>query len=644
MRTRTIATLLFSLLGADPSTAQTRSPVLTSPDGRLAVTFEVRSWEGTPRVPVYALTYDGRTLIAPSRLGFQLAEGDAEAALADSTFRDHLQIETTSTAEHDEPWNPVLGERQAVRDHYRAWVVTLRSTRHEDVHLQIEWRAYDEGVAFRYVVPKNEESRSIHVQSEHTEFRFAGDHRAWAVYSAQGQYEATTVRGIRRGCERPLVLQLASGPFLAIGEAGLVDFARMKLAPLAGVDDALVTDLHGDATCSLPFRSPWRVLLIAPTAGELLERNDLFRNLNDPCAIEDTSWIRPGTVLREVTLTTQGGLACVDFAAEHGIDYVEFDAGWYGHEYDERSDATTVSVDPKRSKGPLDLHAVIHHATERGVGILLYVNRRALEKQLDAILPLYRSWGVRGVKYGFVQVGSQRWTTWLHDAVRKAAAHHLMVDVHDEYRPTGFSRTYPNLMTQEGIAGDETSPRTEQTLTLLFTRMLCGAADHTICYYDDRVARNASHAHQLAKAVCFFSPWQFVYWYDRPFGSPGVDQAKNVIGDEPELTFFGDLPTTWDDTRVLEGEIGAFATVARRKNATWYVGCLNGPEARTFRVSVSFLDEGTTYHASIYRDDPATKSRTHVSIERRSVTRGDLLEWNVAANGGLAMRIAPEGS
>ncbi len=350
-------------------------------------------------------------------------------------------------------------------------------------------------------------------------------------------------------------------------------------------------------------------------------------------------------MLREVTLTTIGGKACVDFAVAHGLQYVEFDAGWYGHEYADESDATTVTVDPKRSPGPLDLREVLQYAETRGIGIILYVNRRALERQLDEILPLFQQWGVRGVKYGFVRVGSQRWTRWLHDAVRKAADHRLMVDVHDEYRPTGYSRTYPNLMTQEGIGGDETTPSNTQTLTILFTRMLAGAADNTICYYDERVDRNASHAYQLAKSVCLYSPWQFLYWYDRPAASPrgkgGAGGTANLIGDEPELEFFAKVPTTWDDTRVVAGEIGKFAVIARRKDNRWFLGAMNAQEPRQLDVRLTFLDHGTKYVAHIYRDDPTAKTRTRVRIDQREVTADDVLSIKLPARGGQAVRIEP---
>jgi len=377
----------------------------------------------------------------------------------------------------------------------------------------------------------------------------------------------------------------------------------------------------------------------------LLERNYLILNLNESCAIRDASWIKPGKVIREVTLTTNGGKACVDFAVEHNLQYVEYDAGWYGHEYSDEADATTVSVDQKRSKGPLDLHAVIDYAKKHGIGIILYVNRRALERQFDEILPLYEKWGVKGVKYGFVQVGSQKWTRWLHEAVRKAAKHHLMVDIHDEYRPTGYSRTYPNLMTQEGIAGDETSPANSLTLAILFTRMLAGAADNTICYYDGRVDRNASHAYQLAKAVCFYSPWQFLYWYDRPQASPqktgGAGGAETGIGNEPELEFFDHCPTVWDDTKVIHGSIGEYAVMARQSGENWFVGCMNSGQPRNFNVPLEFLDPGEKYIAHIYSDAPSVPTRTHVKIEHFLVDRETVLRMAVSANGGQALRIFP---
>ncbi|MEA1952661.1 MAG: glycoside hydrolase family 97 catalytic domain-containing protein, partial [Planctomycetota bacterium] len=539
-------------------------------------------------------------------------------------------------------------------------VVELREKAASHRRLTLTFRAYDEGAAFCYTIPKQTGPRQtgpkqtgpkqaamqeVNISAEKSEFRFTADHTAWAVYSAQGVYSKVPLSLIKPGCERPLTIRVDDKTYLAVAEARLVDYARMKLGPLAGCPNALVSKLSGPVRAKLPLTTPWRVVMTAGSSGQLLENNDILLNLNDPCAIADTSWIKPGKVLREVTLTTAGGKACVDFAVKHNLQYVEYDAGWYGHEYSDTSDATTVAVDPKRSPGPLDLPEVVRYAKDRGIGIILYVNRRALERQLDEVLPLFEKWGIKGVKYGFVNVGSQRWTSWLHEAVRKAAKYRLMIDVHDEYRPTGYSRTYPNLMTQEGIGGDETSPSNEQTLNILFTRMIAGAGDNTICYYNQRVAHNATHAYQLAKAVCLYSPWQFLYWYDRPETSPlqkgGAGNTKARMGDEPEIEFFDSVPTVWDDTRVLAGKIGCFAVIARRSGKNWFVGCMNAKTPRMLEVPLSFLEKGKKYTAHVYSHDPNAPTRTHVKIERLPVDSTRVLKANLLGNDGQAIRIVP---
>ena len=332
----------------------------------------------------------------------------------------------------------------------------------------------------------------------------------------------------------------------------------------------------------------------------------------------------------------------MDFAAKHKLQFVEFDAGWYGHEYDDDSDATTVAVDPKRSKGPLDLHEVIRYAESKDIGIILYVNRRALEKQLDDVLPLLKSWGIKGVKYGFVNVGPQEWTGWLHDAVRKAADYQLMIDIHDEYRPTGYSRTYPNLMTQEGIRGDEESPDNEMVLKTIFTRMIAGAGDHTNCYFDRRVdEKMGSHASQLAKLVCIYSPWQFLFWYDRPQGSDtrgsGGVRSQNQIIEVPEFAFIDEIPTVWDDTRVIDGYPGEFALIARRSGNRWFIGALNGSRTRDFEIPLDFLTPGIKYEATLYYDNPDAGTITRVGIERQIISSNDYINRRIKAGNGLAI-------
>jgi alpha-glucosidase len=639
-----IASFFLVIICFEMIHAAQASYVLKSPDRNVVVEFDLKDIDDLQSCPTYTVTYNDRLVTADSRLG--LAIKDAASLQAG------FEIVEVSRTSNDSTYRPVYGERETIRDHYNQLVAELRESRPPHCRLILTFRAYNEGAAFCYTIPQQHRQAScgdtltnLVIAAEKTQFRFTSNHTAYAVYSTQGRYSKVRLSQIKSNCERPLTVEIDEDLFASVAEARLVDYARMKLSPQHGRPLTLVSSLHGEVHAKAPMTTPWRVIMLGRSPGELLERNYLLLNLNEPCAIKDTSWIKPGKVIREVTLTTAGGIACVDFAVEHNLQYVEFDAGWYGHEYSDDSDATTISVDPKRSKGPLDLHYVIEYATQRGIGIILYVNRRALEKQLDEILPLYEKWGIKGVKYGFVQVGSQQWTAWLHEAVRKAAQHHLMVDIHDEYRPTGYSRTYPNLMTAEGIAGDETKPSNSLTLTILFTRMLAGAADNTICYYDRRVEDNASHAYQLAKSVCFYSPWQFLYWYDRPAGSPrrtgGAGGSHNVIGDEPELEFFDHLPTVWDDTKVLHGQIGVYAVIARRSGQSWFIGCMNADKSHTFDVSLDFLDKDRQYTAHTYSDEPAVPTRTSVKIRRRNVDSSSILKIELPPQGGQAIRIHP---
>ncbi len=625
-----IEIVVFMLVICAAGRAQDSSPViLSSPNNLLTMTLTLEA-DG-------ALTYDlrasGKTVLDRSALSLEINGKDIK----------HFHILGLKTTSRDTTWRPLYGERRAIRDHYNQIEVDLVDD--APVSLTLTGRCYDEGFAFRFTIPQQQTAAQITL-NERCQFSFDKNYPAWAVYRAQGEYEKTPISKIKPGCERPLVVKLARDLYAAIGEAGLVDYARMKFQVQSKKDFTLVSQLDGDVEAALPMSTPWRYILVGDSPGALLQSNYVLLNLNEPSRIKETSWIKPGKVIRDVTLTTQGGLACVDFCAAHNMQYVEFDAGWYGPEHDPQADARTITVDSKRSPGPLDLHRVIDYAREKDVGVILYVNRRAMEKQLDEILPLYQSWGVAGVKYGFVNVGSQEWTTWLHDAVGKAAAHNLMVDIHDEYRPTGVSRTWPNLMTQEGVRGDEESPTNAHTLITLFTRMIAGAADNTICYFAERVdEKMGSHASQLAKAVCLYSPWQFLYWYDRPEQSPrkkgGAGSVTNWITEEPELEFFDRLPTVWDDTRVLEGEIGRFAAVARRSNDQWFIGCINGEHAHEFDLGLDFLETDRRYVAVIYSDDARMTTRTRVRIERCAVDSRMRIKRTVLANNGLAIRLRP---
>jgi alpha-glucosidase len=623
-----ISIILFSVLLQ--SCNQTEKIEVKSPNGKIHVNFGINDSTAI----FYSVQFEDSIIIQNSKMGFQF-EGNHE-------FGKNLEIVSVSEMEVNQTWNPVYGERSEVKDNYNQTTIRLKENNSEGREFEITFRVYNEGIAFNYTFLSLAENEKLHIKNELTEFELSANYNCWASDRAQSEIKKIPVNSISKPVERPLVIE-TENCILALGEAKLVDFARMKF--LRGEkENSLQANLEGEVKIELPYTTPWRTIMIGGSENELLANNYFYENLNDACAIKDVSWIKPGKVIREVTLTTQGGLACVDFAAENGLQYVEFDAGWYGPENDESSDATTITVDPKRSPGPLDLHKVIDYAKAKDIGIIVYVNRRALEKQINEILPLYKSWGIKGLKYGFVQVGSQEWTSWLHEAVKKAAEHEILVDIHDEYRPTGFSRTYPNLLTQEGIRGDEESPSNEHTLKTLFTRMLVGAGDNTNCYYAPRVTEKmGGHVSQLAKAVMIYSPWQFLYWYDRPEGSPGkkggAGESDDFIKNHPELEFYKLMPTVWDQTKVLEGKIGEFATVARRSGNNWFLGSLTGNQQRKCNIDFSFLETGVYYTATVYSFDANSESSTKVKIEELPVNSDKSVDFEIGKNSGLAMRI-----
>jgi alpha-glucosidase len=616
------AFLLASLLASAPigvvQTAEVRSP-----SGDLILTVGTKDFGAEQDCPFYRLDAKGRTVIADSRLGLDL-EPDSLTA--------NLVVTAVVRSGQDATWTPVCGERDVVRDRYNAVRIDLEEKGGQRRLLRLTFRVYDEGVAFYYTLPEQPSFKTFTIAAERTQFAFTADHSAWAVYRAQGDYGGGPVplSRIAPGVERPLTIELGDGRFAAVTEARCVDYARMKLRRADGRAHTLEAFLDaalgvaGKVSGMTPFTSPWRVVMVADSAGRLLESNDLILNLNEPCALSDTAWIKPGKVMREVTLTTRGGKECIDFCAQRGLQYILFDAGWYGPEGDEKSDAT--AVDPKRA-GFLDLHEVIRHGREKGIGVILYVNRRALEKQRDELFPLYEAWGVQGVKFGFVNVGSQKWTAWVHEGVRKAAAHHLMVDIHDEFRDTGYRRTFPNLMTVEGIAGNEEFPTPAHNAALPFTRFLTGPADYTYCWYSNRL--KVTHAHQLALSTINFSPWQVLFWYDKPSQYRG----------EPALEYWKDLPVCWDETRVLADQIGRCASVARRRGSNWFVGTIN-PGGGDVPIPLSFLEPGVMYSATLYSDreadDPTSGA---VTVETIPVDRTTVLRPRIPVNGGQAVRI-----
>ena len=620
-----IACILALSLFVGSLSAQTFD--LASPNGRQSARVEVSAVDGCTRL-TYSTALDGRPVVLPSALDlgvdnhvWEMATGKRSVPHLEHWF-DNLVFTGSEQTARDTVWHNSFGERSEVRDAYHGLVLHFKKDDTSKCALDIEFRAYDEGIAFRYILPMHPDALYHRLVADNTEFAFPAGTEAWYHLWAQATYEKRPLEGWTDECERPLTLQLADDLYAAVGEAGVVDFPRGKLRLVR--PNVLAVALNDNGTDLVtPYAMPWRLVIASDRLGGLLEQNDIYLNLNEASKIADTDWIKPGKIIRETRLTTENSLKCIDFASRHGIDYILYDWLWYGPAYEFISDATTVEK-------PIDMPYVIRYGADRGVGVWVYVNQHALQTQGGkTIFPVYEEWGLKGVKFGFVQFTSQHWANWVHGLVRDAADSHIMVNIHDEYRPTGYSRTYPNLLTQEGICGNEEWPSATHNTVLPFTRMICGAADYTVCYFDPRLKN--THAHQLALPVMYFSPLQTLYWYDTP----------ERIVETPELEFFDKVPTVWDDTRVLDDHIGTTAAIVRRSGSEWYLGVLGNDEAQQITLDTDFLEAGTPYVMSVYTDDPSVDTATHVAVRRFIVRKGDALPFLLLPRGGAAASFVP---
>jgi len=615
---------------------------LTSPDGAYVVDlYQTIDGRGKKQL-FYRVMYKGKQTILESELGVLIENQLFESALAvpnddSEIWGENLRFTGVRRDSADTVWKPVYGEYAAIRDNYneltlhfskgeqeRPSYLTEGYDKNKGYFMDVVVRAYNEGVAFRYHFPEPSNGLFLHIVGEQTQFAMPEGTKAYYERWAQGPYTLLPLEGWNGESERPLTMVLPNGLSVALTEAQMTDYVRMKPGLHPEKKNTLQVMLYSSVDVIPAYSTPWRVIMAAEKPTELIANNTLILNLNPENKLNDVSWIKPGKVIRVTRLTQADALKYIDFAAERGLDYVHFDAGWYGPEMRMSSSALKVS-----SSRDLDIPEVVRYAAQKGIGLWVYVNQRALYQELDSILPLYQKWGIKGIKFGFVQVGNQYWTNWLHQAIISCARHELMVDIHDEYRPTGFSRTYPNLMTMEGIKGNEEFPDATHNTLLPFTRFVAGAADYTICYYDKRI--KTTHAHQLALSVVYYSPIQYLFWYDNPSHYEG----------EPEVDFFKQLKTVWDDTKVLTGEIGSHIAMARRSGDEWFVGAITNNEPGVVQFKTDFLEAEKPYLATFYTDDDTQPTKTKVKVTRLIVDASSNVKMKLKASGGCAVHLKP---
>jgi alpha-glucosidase len=638
---------------------------LRSPDGRIEVTVAVKEhlepWPAGRRL-YYSVAFEGRTLVADSALGLDFADHPPLA-------RD-LEIEGETRRSFDETWQTVVGKSRDVRNHGNELALALRERADPGRRLQLVLRAFDDGVAFRYVLPEQPGLEEFRLAAERTEFRFADDATAWAAdYGSfashqETEFAKTTVSAIAPSAHvgLPLLVRAGEAAWVAVTEANLRDWAGMYLGGTGG-PGALVSRLsprRDDPVATVigktPHRSPWRVLMIADHPGRLIE-SSIVLNLSDPLAIEDPSWITPGRSAWdrwwsgdwapaadfEVGMNTATMKYFTDLAAEMGWEYTLVDWGWYGPivDFEDGGDRDCTTSIPE-----VDVPEIVRYAREKGVKVLLWVFWTHMDQKMDEALALYERWGVAGVKVDFMARDDQWMVNWYRTLVRQAAAHGLVVDFHGAYKPTGLRRAYPNLLTREGVMGNEYNKwsdrvRPEHKVTIPFTRMLAGPMDFTPGGFfhatpatfeaqDSRPWVIGTRAAELAQLVVYESELQVL-----------CDSPDAYRGSPLGVEFLKEVPTTWDETRVLNGAVGEYVTIARRSGQRWFIGSMTGAEGRTLDVPLGFLGAGE-WTARVWSDAPDADTHPDRAMkESRTVRSGDTLTLKLAPAGGQAVILEP---
>jgi alpha-glucosidase len=616
-------------LGMVPTAhAADSSITATSPDGANRITMSLLGG-----VLQWSVKRGARTVLNSSALGLTLSDGTQLGT-------GNVSVTNYQHWTKDSTWTPVFGRNATIRDHYQEMRWNLRDNT-SGVNFSVQLRAYDTGVALRHVLL---DSGSATIADELTTWAFPAN---TTVYSARDEdayspiapaaipYTGTSSTDNGNLSDLPLLVTLDNGLYATVCESSRVNYPRSMVSSVAGADSTLKTYLmkksarssgttQNTSTVATPFATPWRVLVLGDAAGDLIDNAELVLNLAPACALPDTSWIKPGKVFR-CELTTAAGTEGADFAAARNLDYIEYDAGWYGPEFSTPDATTPIAA--------IDLPTVIDHATANGIGVFLYVNRIALTDP-DTLFALYKSWGVAGIKLGFINDGTQAMTNQIISWAKTAAKHELLIDLHDDVRSWGYERTYPNWISLEGVRGNEQFPTATNNVLLPLARNVGGPMDYTICYGQSR--DQTTNNHQLAMAAVYYQPLNFLYWYSKP-------SAYATTANWPGLAWFDAVPTTWDESTTVAASLGEYVAVARRSGSTWFLGAMNNETARTVPVPLDFLDSGTSYTATIYADGTAgtTPHSTPTVVSTRTVTSATTLNVTMTSAGGQAVIFTP---
>lgn len=653
--------LLTTSLMALTATAQAETWTVASPDGRTVVTVD-KAGAGLPK---YSISHAGKFVIAPSELGLRTdVVGFASKGFADPDI---------SRREVDDTYKIVVGKAASAPDHFAELTLSFHEAEGSR-RLGLVFRVYDNGVAFRYVVPQQPEFASFSVYGERTEFAFAADYNCWGLNlgkfhnAHEGEFDPVKASLIRdHGLyDSPLVCKTGEGETtFALAESD-IDHYPATYYSRAG-DNKLGVAVHLpprlDSDAIKPYvarlsakdgdvRTPWRVVMIGDSPRDLVESN-LIATLGTPSKIKDTSWIKPGksawdwwngfnAPVKNPGINTDTYKAYIDFAHEMGLDYILIDEGWYKGSSTRPKPGSDVTA----PISAVDMPAIIKYAKDRKVRVMVWLQWEQLDWQMDQALAAYEQWGIAGIKVDFMDRSDQDIVDYFHKVLSKAADHHLLVDLHGAYAPSGLLRTYPNFITQEGVLGAEYNKWTTRitarhNVTLPFTRMILGPIDYTPGGFRNRTPETFEiHENQPLTQTTRGQAVAMYVVYDSPLVmvSDAPQAYKKADGVwEDGADFIQRVPASWDETRVVAGDIGEYIVTARRSGDTWYIGAMTNEEGRTITVPLDFLGKGA-YAATTWQDGDAP---TQLQKADLSVQTGQALTLRLSPSGGAVAILSP---
>ncbi|WP_165044111.1 glycoside hydrolase family 97 protein [Dysgonomonas sp. ZJ709] len=629
---------------------------LLSPDGRLTFSLKL-----SDEYPSYKIMFKKQILIKDSPLGFDFDNG---------TFGTGLKINKPIYRTGSETYELVVGKTKTVHSQYKEVTIPFEEKKAQGRKINMVVRAFDDGIAFRYEFPKQPDWSSYIMYDENTTFNLEGNPKALTLFlpsytsSHEGPYTHLNYNDIEENklMDMPIMLECPNNIFMSITEAAVVDYAGMYLMKENGMFVGKLSPLPGQTKikvkADIPHRTPWRVISISDRVGAIIESN-ILTNLNEPCKIEDTSWLRPGkttftwwngNVVPDTTFAPGNNFDTnkyyIDFAARSGLDYHSIygyaEQPWY---VDDGFDFGTPGPNSDITKPikPLDMKAICKYAHSQGVGIHLWINWKPLYAKIDEAFALFQEWGISGMMVDFMDRDDQEMIRIQEEILAKAAKHHLFIQFHGSSKPSGLHRTYPNEFTREGTMNYEgykwgAEINADHDISMPFTRLIAGATDYHLGGFR-AVPENkfkvqftnplvtSTRCHMLAMYVVLESYLGMV-----------CDTPPSYEG-QPGFDFIQKLPTVWDEIKVLNASVNEYITIARRNGDSWYIGSLNNSEARALSVTLDFLDN-KEYTADTYADSKDVDvNPNHLVKLTKKVKKGDVIELPLAASGGSVIRI-----